>query len=194
MDKAIYRNFDRKSISDATHEDATFAIYTLVFSLVSERKMTLASATAVLGRMLGSFTNAWHVVGITEEALKSFEPHVPNFVTKPKGLQRAHIFSRYETINDILSSRLEKDQLFKLWRQRDKTVLGLSGQNRNILDSWAYHFENSEGTFFQNAMIGFAGSRRDYVEFHKWISIAENRGQLVKVDSIKKKLLVEMQI
>jgi len=71
---------------------------------------------------------SWRPIQITHNALKLFAKH--DF-KKPKGLERAHIVPRRETIQELIESDWTGDEWWEWYKERDYTVLSTRKENRD---------------------------------------------------------------
>lgn len=145
-------------IDEARHRDATYEIYRVTQRQYLHKNMSLRRANNVLGNMLGGVPHGWRVIGITPNALRLF--HEVEFRSRPKGVQRAHLFNRIETIKMLLSASelFSKEALFDTWQSRDKTILCLAKENRKINELEHCEIDNPDGRYFSNAYIGYSYS------------------------------------
>ncbi|MBS9718496.1 hypothetical protein ACFFUT_09135 [Pseudohalocynthiibacter aestuariivivens] len=145
-------------VSEADHRIAAYAIYCVTHKQFSLGNISLKRANNIVGNMLAATPFGWRVVGITPSALSLF--HDSNFRVRPKGIQRAHIFNRIDTVKELLNCDIpvEPEELFRTWELRDKTILCLNKENRRISEHKHFKIANPNGLHFTNAYIGYSYS------------------------------------
>ena len=89
---------------------------------ISEKKNLLNNLLA-----MGAGTG-WQPIMITTGALNLF---VENQFKLPKGLERAHLFHRRETLQLLLEQDWEDDSWWDWYKNRDYTVLSTRNENRD---------------------------------------------------------------
>lgn len=146
-------------IDELHHRTATYAIYKATHEQYSLGNISLKRANNIVGSMLGASSNAWRVIGITQGALELAKEF--GFLKNPKGVQRAHLFNRIDTIRDIMecANPFREMNLFNHWQERDKTVLCLTNENRKITEHQHHKISNPDGFLFANAYIGYSFHR-----------------------------------
>ena len=83
----------------------------------------------LLGRLLGLGAGAaWQPIGITHKAVKLF---VRNDFKKPKGLERAHIKHRRDTMKKLIERLRNNEEWWDWYKERDYTILATRGENRD---------------------------------------------------------------
>ena len=65
---------------------------------------------------------------ISINALKSF---VQNDFKRPKGIERAHVVHRRDTLNELLIKDWRGDEWWEWYRERDYTILSTREENRS---------------------------------------------------------------
>lgn len=88
-----------------------------------QQKCTLLSSLLSLGA--GA---AWRPIQITHEAVQLF---VNNDFKVPKGLERAHIHHRRETMKELIERNWIGDEWWEWFKERDYTVLSTRKENRD---------------------------------------------------------------
>lgn len=139
---------------------ATYEIYKVAHQQFHLGNMSLKRCTTVIGSMIADTPSGWRVIGITHAALEKIASE--DFRRVPRGVQRAHLFERIETIRMLLEddTPLREEQVFEIWNKRDKTVLGLSSENKRISETPYYEINNPVGEFFPNNYIGYRFTQR----------------------------------
>lgn len=88
-----------------------------------KQRITLLSTLLSLGA--GA---AWQPIQITHAAVQLF---VENDFKKPKGLERAHIYHRRETMTELVQRNWQGDEWWDWYKERDYTVLSTRKENRD---------------------------------------------------------------
>jgi len=88
-----------------------------------QEKKNLLSSLLSLGAGV-----AWRPVEITHEAIKLF---VENDFKVPKGLERAHIYHRRDTMRELMNRDWECGEWWEWYKERDYTVLSTRQENRD---------------------------------------------------------------
>lgn len=120
-------------------------------------------------------TNNWRVVGITPNALRQLEEQDYKYKTG-SGVQRAHVYDRFETYGILVDERKEEDEFWSLIAERDRTVLAVKGEYNKIGFEDALLFEDpglfvspDQNIYFPARTIGYRhiGIERAFLkEFH----------------------------
>ena len=86
----------------------------------------------LIDRLLSMGAGAgWRPKAISINALKLF---IKNDFKKPKGIERAHIHHRRDTLNELLKKKWENDEWWDWYRERDYTILSTREENRKEKD------------------------------------------------------------
>ena len=112
---------------------------------ISEKKNLLNNLLA-----MGAGTG-WQPIMITTGALNLF---VENQFKLPKGLERAHLFHRRETLQLLLEQDWEDDSWWDWYKNRDYTVLSTRNENRD-----EKNFDNVEKYQIPRELNLFRGKR-----------------------------------
>ncbi len=121
---------------DDYHKD-----YLKIFDMLSPIEIKVQ----MLSILLGSTDNAWHVIGITKEALQAISDNDFKYTS---GIQRSHKVPRNKTYKEMLTNKIiDADEWWKFFIERDKTILATSSQNmKDELDDYI-SFENEKFLF-----------------------------------------------
>lgn len=104
---------------------------------------------------------AWHVVGVTEAALRKF--HELNYRYQAgHGLTRAHLRPRIETVRELLnrSDPMSQSEFIEYWFAHDRTVLCARGENKAIVPKFIA-IENHDGSLFPSTRIAWRHGRKE---------------------------------
>jgi hypothetical protein len=99
-----------------------------------------------------SYDDAWKVHWITENALKEYSKNNFRFT---KGMQRAHLVDRSETLTKIFeNSKLDDKTLMKTIIENDKTILMTKEEHNSGKISKKFNIDTTRN-LFRPAMIGY---------------------------------------
>lgn len=116
---------------------------------------TVSHCTRILTSIMSAKPFAWHVVGVTEAALRKF--HELNYRYEAgHGLTRAHLRPRIETVRELLnrSEPMSQDEFIGYWFAHDRTVLCARGENKAIVPKFIA-IENRDGALFPSTRIAW---------------------------------------
>lgn len=101
------------------------------YKVIKKIDAPISIKVRVLSELLGGYENIWQVTAITRNALIRF--HKYKF-RKESGMKinRAHIEDRADTYKFLLTSNLNFDQWWKHFLPKNKTILAISEENKNI--------------------------------------------------------------
>lgn len=112
---------------------------------ITEMLAPIEIKVRMLSILLGATENPWHVVGITQEALKKLSD---NDFKYTQGINRAHKKSRNETYLEMLTQiNRNPDDWWRFYTERDKTVLATSSQNMREELEDIIEFNNDKNLF-----------------------------------------------
>ena len=128
------------------------------YLLVRQMRVPVNKRYRILSELLGSYENAWRVVGITENALNVFKEY--SFRRESgMGINRSHIIDRKTTYTYMLEGPLmECDEWWDYYLENDKTVLATSKENMSNGFSKVYDIDPDLGLFKPQ---GFAWRHKD---------------------------------
>jgi hypothetical protein len=116
------------------YDPTTHDIYVALFRARQKSPGTWSDAecTRVLTSVMASKRWSWHVVGITPAAMETFATLGFRYKSG-RGLQRAHLRPRIETVREVMSGKepLDAETFIRLWVQNDRVVICARGENRN---------------------------------------------------------------
>lgn len=122
---------------------------------------TVSHCTRILTSIMSAKPFAWHVVGITEAALRKF--HELNYRYQPgHGLTRAHLRPRIETVRELLgrSEPMPQSEFIEFWFAHDRTVLCARGENKAIVPKFIA-IENHDGSLFSSTRIAWRHGKKE---------------------------------
>jgi hypothetical protein len=99
------------------------------FLIIKNSDYNYRQKSDMLGSLISLGAGAgWRPKEITIGALKSF---VDNLYKLPKGLERAHIHHRRDTIKELIETDWKHDEWWDWLKERDFTVLATRAENRD---------------------------------------------------------------
>ena len=99
------------------------------FLLIKHSSYDYKQKSDLLGSLISMGAGSgWRPREITIGALNLF---IANNFKIPKGLERAHIFHRRDTMKELIESDWEKDEWWDWLKERDYTVLAIRSENRD---------------------------------------------------------------
>ena len=123
-------------------KDILYDAYLKIFDML----IPINKRVRLLSEAMGSYEDAWRVVGITEKALETFKENGYKRVSR-MGVNRSHLVDRHSTYKYMLENKmLDKDEWWQFYLDRDKTVFATSGENMSNDFSNIIYFE-SQGLF-----------------------------------------------
>lgn len=143
---------DTTTVNDTRRDDATYAIYLSLHA--TQAAYPRKTLRVVLSELMYADPSAWRAVGITRAALAAYYRAGKKRLT---GIQRAHLTDRKDMVEHILNREypLSQHDLFSYWRNTDRSVIALTGENlSNALGEWI-PFDNIDAKYFPPAPIGF---------------------------------------
>jgi hypothetical protein len=101
------------------------------FKVIKKIDAPINIKVRVLSELLGGYEHIWQVTAITKNALIRFHKFK---YKKESGMKinRAHINDRADTYEFLLNSNLNFDQWWRHFIPRNKTILAISEENKNI--------------------------------------------------------------
>lgn len=121
-------------LHDSSLRQALHKLYLANFAVLREHPnaFTNADATRMLTGLMGSRPWSWRVIGITRNALEVF---AQNDFQRPAGkIQRGHRDDRASTARALFretDAPLPLDEFFRVFLQRDETVLMTAEENKH---------------------------------------------------------------
>lgn len=122
---------------------------------------TVSHCTRILTAIMSAKPFAWHVVGVTEAALRKF--HELNYRYQGgHGLTRAHLRPRIETVRELLdrSEPMSQSVFIEYWFAHDRTVLCARGENKAIVPRFIA-IENNDGSLFPSTRIAWRHGKKE---------------------------------
>jgi len=122
---------------------------------------TVSHCTRILTPIISAKRFAWHVIGVTEAALKKF--HELNYRYQAgHGLTRAHLRPRIETVRELLdrSEPMSQSEFIEYWFAHDRTVLCARGENRAVVPKFIA-IENHDGSLFSSTRIAWRHGKKE---------------------------------
>ena len=121
----------------------------------------IQDCTRILTAILAARSFSWHVVGITDAALKIFAEQ--QFRNKSRsGITRAHLKPRNETVRALFAKDepLNESDFWRTWLEADKTVLCARGENKTPVPPYR-DIENANCELFTSTPMGWRHGRRE---------------------------------
>ncbi|GMO57981.1 hypothetical protein BwSG20_09990 [Bradyrhizobium ottawaense] len=122
---------------------------------------TVSHCTRIMTSIMSAKPFAWHVVGVTEAALRKF--HELNYRYEARqGLTRAHLRPRIETVRELLgrSEPMPQNQFIEYWFAHDRTVLCARGENKAVIPKYI-EIENHDGSLFSSTRIAWRHGKKE---------------------------------
>jgi hypothetical protein len=122
---------------------------------------TASQCTRIITPIMSAKPFAWHVVGVTEAALRKF--HELNYRYQAgHGLTRAHLRPRIETVRELLdrSEPMSESEFIKYWFAHDRTILCARGENKAIVPKFIA-IENHDGSLFRSTRIAWRHGKKE---------------------------------
>lgn len=139
------------------------AMYEDYQSLLS-MNATRASKIKILELIVAQGTNNWRVVGITPKALEQLAAQDYKYQTGA-GIQRAHVYDRYETYGILIDSSKEQSVFWDLIADRDRTILAARGEYNSVTFDKAIPIEDpglfakqDQESYFPARKVGYRHS------------------------------------
>lgn len=122
---------------------------------------TVSHCTRILTAIMSAKPFAWHVVGVTEAALRKF--HELKYRSQAgQGLTRAHLRPRIETVRELLDrgEPMSQDEFIEYWFAHDRTVLCARGENKATVPNFI-DIENYDGSLFPSTRIAWRHGKKE---------------------------------
>jgi hypothetical protein len=157
-------------LHDGSLRQALHKLYLANFAVLREHPnaFTNADATRMLTSLMGSRPWSWRVIGITPKALEVF---AANAFQRPAGkIQRGHRADRASTAKVLFSepdAPLALDEFFRVFLQRDETVLMTVAENKHKTNGTFPDFipiEREKQVFPCGTLVGWQ-HRKQEVQF-----------------------------
>ena len=132
---------------------------------------TRSTKVKMLEFIVAQGTNNWRVVGITPKALQQLESQEYKYKTGA-GIQRAHVYDRFETFGLLIDEPWEQDKFWSLIADRDRTILAARGEYNSItfeqaipIDDPGLFITSDQKIYFPSQNIGYrhAGIEREFL-------------------------------
>lgn len=152
--------------TDENLRQALHSLYLANFQVLKQFPQAFDNnhATRMLTSLMGSRLWSWRVVGITPAALNLFKEN--EFKKPTRKIQRGHIYGRAETARLLfeIDEHLKLEEFFKIFLERDKTVLMLNEENpaksKNPLPEFI-PIELSEQVFPCASLVGWHHGKKE---------------------------------
>ena len=126
---------------------------------IFDMKLPIKRKVRLLSEAMAENPTHWQVIGVTEEALKTFASFDFKKVSR-MGINRSHLIDRHVTFTFMLENLMtDIDEWWQYYIDRDKTILATSGENMSNDFSKIYYFENHD--LFRSSGFAWKHSKKE---------------------------------